>query len=313
MNNKQIDLENYIKNLEKKIPKNLILKKLSNKNINIANDYLSGEDKLSFNFSKLTSHFGDDWDYDEYPLGYLMQNTDDGSTVGFLGTICSRRNINNNNIVCCNLVHWYIEKDFRIFGFAFFLPLLNKKSIVYGTTPKKSILGIYEKLGFEIKIIKYSVGFSINLKAIFSKNYKRFKISIVDQEKEKFLNVNDKQIYNDHKNLNCLHFIVFDKNEVLKPCYFIAKKVKRYHINVLDILYISNAQDYRNYAPEIFTKISLLFNKIFIGQRYFLDEEILKYNPKSLSKTVERFFPIKSYNNCYVDDVLYSDYVLFDI
>ena len=103
------------------------------------------------------------------------------------------------------------------------------------------------------------------------------------------------------------------KKKILKPCYIVAKKVKKYHMGVLDILYISDLEKFNQYGPEISTKISLFFNKIFIGQRYFNEKEKLKNNPSFLTQTVEKFVPIKKFNNYYVFDTLYSDHVLFDI
>ena len=160
--------------------------------------------------------------------------------------------------------------------------------------------------------MKYSVGFSVNLASIFSKNYKRFSIIDDKQDIENYLSNRDKKIYQDHKKYNCLHFVIADNQNVLKPCYFIAKKSKRYRISVLDMLYISNINEFNQYGSEIFTKISLYFNKIFIGQRYFSEEKKINYNPKFLSKTVDKFFPIKSFNNYNIADTLYSDLVLFD-
>lgn len=302
----------YLGKLKQRIPKNLIIEGISDKTIHIANEYLKSRKKLEFTFSEISSHFGKDWNYEEHPLGYIMKNTENNTIVGFLGTICSKRLINNNEVVCCNLVHWYVEKEFRIFAYAFFLPLLEKNIIVYATTPRNSILGLYKKLGFEVKVMKYSVGFSVNLASIFSKDYKRFSISDGIQDIENCLNNHDKKIYQDHKEYNCLHFVITDKENVLKPCYFIAKKSKRYHIGVLDILYISNIKEFNPYGPEIFTKISFYFNKIFTGQRYFSEEKKINYNPKFLSKTVDKFFPIKTFNNYNITDALYSDLVLFD-
>ena len=161
--------------------------------------------------------------------------------------------------------------------------------------------------------MKYTVGFSINVNSIFSKNYKRFVISNHDKEVENALNVHDRRIYQDHKKYNCIHFIILDKKKILKPCYIVAKKVKKYRMGVFDILYISNLEAFNQYGPEISTKISLFFNKIFIGQRYFHEKEKFKYNPSFLTKTVDKFFPIKSFNNYYIFDTLYSDHVLFDI
>ena len=303
----------HIENLRKRIPKNLIIEGISDKKIHIVNEYLKTRENLGFNFSELSSHFGENWNYEEYPLGNIMRNTDNNAIVGFMATIYSKRQINNNEVVCCNLAHWYVEKEFRMFAYAFFLPLLNKKIIIYSHTPKISIVSIYKKLGFDIKIMKYTVGFSINVNSIFSKNYKRFVISDHDKEVENALNAQDRRIYQDHKKYNCIHFIILDKKKILKPCYIVAKKVKRYRMGVLDILYISDLEKFNQYGPEISTKISLFFNKIFIGQRYFHEKEKFKYNPSFLTKTVDKFFPIKSFNNYYIFDTLYSDHVLFDI
>ena len=129
MNSEKILQKDYIENLKKRIPKNLIIGKISDKKIHIVNEYLKSRERLEFNFSELTSHFGDNWNYEVYPLGNIMRNTDNNAIVGFMATIYSRRQINNKEFVCCNLAHFYMEKEFRMFAYAFFLPLLNKKII----------------------------------------------------------------------------------------------------------------------------------------------------------------------------------------
>ena len=52
---------------------------------------------------------------------------------------------------------------------------------------------------------------------------------------------------------------------------------------------------------------------LFIGQRYFDEKVKFKHNPSFLTKTVNKIFPIKTFNNYYIFDTLYSDHVLFDI
>ena len=249
MSSEKILQKDYIENLKKKIPKNLVIEGISDKKINLVNEYLKTRKNLGFNFSELSSHFGENWNYEEYPLGNIMRNTNNNAIVGFMATIYSRRQINNNDVVCCNLAHWYVEKEFRMFAYAFFLPLLNKKIIIYSHTPRPSIVGVYKKLGFEIKVMKYTIGFSININSIFSKNYRRFVITNRDKEIENALNVYDRKIYQDHKKYNCMHFIILDKKKILKPCYFVAKKIKKYHMEILDILYISNVEEFNQYAP----------------------------------------------------------------
>ena len=137
---------------------------------------------------------------------------------------------------------------------------------------------------------------------------------VIKEKKEikNILNSNDKKIFEDHEKYNCIHFVILDNKNILKPCYFVVKKVRKYRIAIIDILYISNFKQYQHFAPEIFTKISYLFKVLLIGQRYFKEDEKLKNNFLFLSRTVEKYVPIKKFDDFYVFDTLYSDYVLFD-
>ena len=302
----------YFEKLKKRIPKNLKIEKVSKENINLANEYLKTRKNLEFKFSPLSSHFGENWDYDEHPLGYFMRNTDDNKIVGFLGTICSRRFIQGKEIVCCNLVHWFVEKEFRVFAYAFFFPLMEREIIVYATTPRESIIGIYKKFNFDITIAKYTAGIGINFLTFFSKNFYRFSIIKNKDEILEELNHEDRKIFQEHKKYNCINILIKDKSNQLKPSYLLIKKSRRYNLNVLDILYFSNLKEYKNYAPEICTKICLSFLNIFIGQLYFNNENKLIYNPNFLLKTVDKFYPIKTLNGISFFDYLYSDVVMFD-
>ena len=302
----------YFQKLNKRIPKNLKIEKVSKENINLANEYLKTRKNLEFKFSPLSSHFGENWDYDEHPLGYFMRNTDDNKIVGFLGTICSRRFIQGKEIVCCNLVHWFVEKEFRVFAYAFFFPLMEREIIVYATTPRESIIGIYKKFNFDITTAKYTAGLGINFLTFFSKNFYRFSIIKNKDEILEQLNHEDRKIFQEHKKYNCINILIKDKSNQLKPSYLLIKKSRRYNLNVLDILYFSNLEEYKNYAPEICTKICLSFLNIFIGQLYFNTENKLIYNPNFLLKTVDKFYPIKTLNGSSFFDYLYSDVVMFD-
>ena len=305
--------QDYLEKLEKFVPKNIIIEDVSEDKKELVNDFLKSRKNLEFNFTELNPHFGEDWDYNSHPYGNVMVNTKSNKIVGFLATIYSKRTVNNQDYICCNLAHFYIEKEFRIYAYAFFLHLLKKKNtVIYSHTPKNTIVNMYRKLNFEIQKMKYTISFAINFISIFSKNFKRFKIIKDEKEIMNVLNSNDKKIYEDHKKYNCFHFVILDNKKILKPCYFVAKKLKKYQIEIIDILYISNFQEYHNFAPEIFTKISFFFKIFLVGQRYFRQEEKLKNNYSLLSRTVEKYVPIKKFGDYYVFDTLYSDHVLFD-
>ncbi len=302
----------YFDKLKKRVPKNLKIEPVSDVDIKLANEYLKTRKNLEFKFSPLQSHFGNNWNYEEHPLGYFMRNTENNNIVGFLGTVCSKRFINNKEIICCNLVHWFVEKEYRVFAYAFFFPLMEREIIVYATTPRDTIIGIYKKFNFDIKVAKYTAGFGINIPSLFSKNYQRFSIIKDHNDIFKQLNSNDKKVFEDHKNYNCINVLIVDKKKQLKPLYLLIKKNKRYNLNVLDIIYFSNNKEYKSYASEICSKICLSFGKLFIGQLYFNTENKLVYNPNFLLKTVDKFYPIKTLNGISFFDYLYSDVVMFD-
>ena len=305
--------KDYKEQLRKLVPKNLVIEEVTDNNKKIVNEFMESREKLEFTFTGLDDHFGCNWNYEKYPFGNIMRNTNDNSIVGFMSTTYSTRQINNKDFICCNLANFYIEKEFRIYAFFLFLHILEKeKIIIYSHTPKNSIINIYKKLGFEIQKMKYTVALGINIISIFSKDYKRFIVSNNEEEIQNILNDNDKRIYEDHKKYNCEHFIILDKKNILKPCYFVAKKKKKYNVEILDLLYISNIKEFNRYAPEIFTKISFFFKKFFIGQRYFERKEMLINNPSFVTRTVEKPVPIKKFDDYYVSDTLYSDHVLVD-
>ncbi len=307
---KKTDL--YFEKLKKRVPKNLKIEAVTDKSINLANDYLKTRKNLEFKFSPLKSHFGNDWDYNTNPLGYFMRNTENNKIVGFLGTICSRRLIQGKEFVCCNLVHWFVEKEFRVFAYAFFFPLMEREIIVYATTPRDTIIGIYKRFNFDIETAKYTAGVGINILSLFSKNYRRFLIIKNQEDIKSQLNINDRKIFDEHKEYNCINLLIKDKKNQLEPLYLLLKKKKKYNFSILDIIYLSNLKEYKNYAPEICTKICFTLKKLFIGQLYFKTENRLKFNPNFTTKTVERFYPIKKLNGLSFYDYLYSDVIMFD-
>ena len=311
--NSQSDGELYLEKLRKFIPDNLIIEEVSEDKKELVNNFLKSRKNLEFNFTELNPHFGKDWNYKNHPYGIVMKNTKSNKIVGFLATIYSQRTVNSKDYICCNLAHFYIEKEFRMYAYAFFLHLLKRKNtIIYSHTPKDTIVNMYRKLNFEIQKMKYTISFGINLNSIFSNKLNRFKIIKEKKEIKNILNSNDKRIYEDHEKYNCIHFIILDNKKILKPCYFVVKKVKKYQVQIIEILYISNFQQYHHFAPEIFTKISFLFKVFLIGQRYFKEDEKFKNNFLFLSRTVEKYVPIKKFEDYYVFDTLYSDHVLFD-
>jgi hypothetical protein len=101
--------KNYIEKLRKMVPKNLIIEEISNKKKQIVNEFMKSRKKLGFNFIGLDSHFGNNWNYEQYPFGNIMRNTNNNSIVGFMATIYSTRQVNNIEFICCNFANFYVR------------------------------------------------------------------------------------------------------------------------------------------------------------------------------------------------------------
>ena len=255
MQNQNEKIKLYINKIKNRVPKSLDISPVTKSEIETVNIYLKSRKDLIFKFWELNEHFGENWDYNKYPLGYMMNNKKSKKIVGFMGTIFSRRNLTEKNKICCNLSRWFVEKEYRKFSYALLLPILNnEKIIINATTPVKSLEQFFKKLGFENKNINYTIGFSFNFFCLFKKNFKRFTLSDEGKIISSNLTKDQKQIFYDHKKYNCKQFIILDKKREFKPIFFVAKKTKKKGLKVLDIFYISNRENLIPYAKEIFVK-----------------------------------------------------------
>ena len=205
--------------------------------------------------------------FDEtYPFGYVLKC--DNEIVGFLGTIFSQRKINNKNYIYCNLHTWIVNKPHRLNSYLLLLPVMERNCLIMTFTPVKSLIGLYQKFGFEKLEMKYKVISLINLFSFFKKNLFRIEKNF-DQIKKK-LNEDEWKIYQDHADSSFIKFIVFDINDESNFTLMICTKVKKKFFNVFNILYSSNKPFVKKKWQSISKKIFKEFIVYFCGQ-YFLD------------------------------------------
>ena len=69
----------------------------------------------------------------KYPLGYALKTQK--KIVGFVGTLFSKRKINNKNYVFCNIHTWIVNKTHRISSHLLFSPLKKKKCVITVLSP----------------------------------------------------------------------------------------------------------------------------------------------------------------------------------
>lgn len=240
-----------------------------------------------------------------YPFGYVLKC--DNEIVGFLGTIFSQRKINNKNHIYCNLHTWIVNKSHRLNSYLLLLPVVEKNCLIMTFTPVKSLIGLYQKFGFEKLEMKYKVVSLINLFSLFKKNLLRIEKNL-DQIKNK-LNEDEWKIYQDHANSSFVKFIVFDINDESNFTLMICTKVKKKFFNVFNILYISNKPFVKKNWQSISKKMLKEFKVYFCGQ-YFLDKtECTIPDETSLSKNFNRNICVKNLPADMSFDILYSEII----
>lgn len=265
-------------------------------------EYLKKQNYLSYEgINKiLTIKFND-----TYPFGYILKSNNE--IVGFLGTMFSQRKINKKNYIYCNLHTWIVNKSHRMYSYLLLLPLIERNCLIMTFTPVKSLIGLYQKFGFEKLEMKYKVISIISLFGFFKKNLFRIEKN-VDQIKKK-LNEDEWKIYQDHSDSSFIKFIVFDINDESNFTLMICTKVKKKFFNVFNILYISNKLFVKRNWQSISKKILKEFKVYFCGQYFLNKTECAIPNETSLSKNFIRDICVKNLPADMKFDILYSEII----
>ena len=244
--------------------------------------------------------------FDEtYPFGYVLKC--ENEIVGFLGTIFSQRKINSKNYIYCNLHTWIVNKSHRLNSYLLLLPIVEKNCLIMTFTPVKSLIGLYQKFGFEKLEMKYKIISLISLFSLFKKNLLRIEKNF-DQIKKK-LNEDELKIYQDHADSSFIKFIVFDINDQSNFTLMICTKVKKKFFNVFNILYTSNKPFVKKNWQSISKRVLKEFKVYFCGQ-YFLDKSECTIPDKtSLSKNFNRNICVKNFPDNMSFDILYSEII----
>ena len=125
------------------------------------------------------------------------------------------------------------------------------------------------------------------------------------------MNKIDLKIYNDHIHLKCFKFLIMDKHDSKKNIFVIAVKNKRKIFHVLDLIYISNNNEFRKYGSNLCTQIGSKFNVMFCGQYFLQEKDALIAEKKLISKDIKREISMKNLPINYNFDTLYSDLSLY--
>lgn len=169
------------------------------------------------------------WKLRQYPYGYAM--FENHSIVGFLGTIFSERVLGGQRAVHCNLSAWIVDEDYRTalgaegkgVGRHLIDPVLSMKHIlITNLTPSSRSKVSCERLGFETLDEKQVVIPILATRFLaVSGRTSRLHFSSCQDEISPYLKGNDEQIFADHRELRCMHFLIRD-SRADEYCYLIA-------------------------------------------------------------------------------------------
>lgn len=294
----------FLDKLLKKKDKNFKVEPIfyNEKNIILLNNFLKKQNFLSASeaLSIIEINF-----LKQQPIGYILIENDK-NIVGFLGTIFSKRTINEISVEHCYLHSWVVFERFRLQAFKLILPILEKNIFISTYSPIKSLEGLYKKFDFEeshfySKLILMLPFFNFRKKQItLSKKTDIFQECLLSQEKK---------IFNDHNFTNIDKMIIYFNGNKNDNIFFIVKKRKKFRfIPILEIIYISDFEKFKYYEKDINLKLVKEFKTILFKINYSKNNEIFSKNyffTRRIKKKVYYLNKPKNFNF----DVLYSEFL----
>ena len=241
----------------------------------------------------------------QQPIGYILIENDK-NIVGFLGTIFSKRTINEISVEHCYLHSWVVFERFRLQAFKLILPILEKNIFISTYSPIKSLEGLYKKFDFEeshfySKLILLLPFFNFRKKQItLSKKTDFFQECLLSQEKK---------IFNDHNFTNIDKMIIYFNGNKNDNIFFIVKKRKKFRfIPILEIIYISDFEKFKYYEKDINLKLVKEFKTILFIFNYSKNNEIFSKNYFFTRRRKKKVYYLNKPKN-FNFDVLYSEFL----
>ena len=266
-------------------------------------EYLKKQTYLEF--SKIDILLSNNFD-NKSPFGNVLIDKHK-EIIGFLGTMFSKRVDSNNNYVLCNLHTWIVNESHRLNSYLLLIPVVDRNSVITTFTPLKTLIGLYHKFGFEKLDMKYRVVLLFHLLGFLK--YGRFKI-IEDQALvEKYIKKEQLKIYQDHKHLSCLKFIIMDLKDSSNNIFVIALKKRKSFFDVIDLLYVSDNKQFKKYWLSLCLQIGLKFKVFFCGQNFLDDDDCSIPNKILFSKDLIKEICVKNLPSGHKFDTLYSEFV----
>ena len=295
---------NFIEKIKNRSPKDLKVDEVYlNTDLNDESiKYLKKQNYLKF--SKIEKILQNNF-ISNHPIGYVIKNQNN-DIVGFMGTIFSYKEADNEKKTFCNIHTWIVDDKHRIYSYLLLIPLIEKKVVLTAFTPVKTLVGLLEKFGFKKIKMQYRIIFLLNLFNFINKN--DFTIEKNSSAIKKILNEHDLKIYENYINIPCEKFTILNKRDNSKYIFVVASKVKKKMFQVLNLFYVSDNNEMKKNWHIIKKKIANEFDLSFCCQ-YFFDEYYSSIPNNFFSKSLDKEICIKNLENQNKLDTLYSDLI----
>ena len=267
-------------------------------------DYLIKQEYLEF--SKIEIILKNNFLHN-YPFGYALIDQHN-EIVGFMGTIFSMRTIENKEHIYCNIHTWIVDKSFRINSFLLLTKLMKKNIILTAFTPIKTLVGLFEKFGFEKIKMRRRIIFLFHFPNFVNK--KQHEIEKNRLLIEKLLNENDLNLYRNYFHVPCEKFVIVDKNDKTKYIFIIAAKFKIRGFQTLNLFYVSDNLKLKKDWDLITSIISKEFKVSFCVQTCFDERDCSIPNKALFTINLTRDICVNNLSTSSKLDILYSDLLI---
>jgi len=218
----------------------------------------------------------------------------------------------DNSYIYCNLHTWIINEEKRYFFFSEGEKILDpifKYKASFFAKPVKGLIRLFKRYyKMESLNMKYRISFLLKPSNLLLNK----KFEIIDDEETilKELNHDDKKIFNDHKNMSCYKFLICSEEAKNKKVFVVAlKKRKKFVLNVLELIYVSNTEFFKTNWKSFIFDICKKYRILFCANNYLKPEDCYIPEKEKILKDLNNKIVIKNLPGKFKFDTLYSEFV----